>query len=92
MRGNGLEGSLAAAGKLGGMIGGRAVEAAKQARMLAAGLIDEDGNQVGAGAGAGAALLFLPKLNAFKLEEARLVTGAWNALTATCKEKARENC
>jgi hypothetical protein len=49
VRGQGLEGGLAAAGKLGGMIGGRAMEAAKQARLLAAGLIDEEGNQLGTG-------------------------------------------
>jgi hypothetical protein len=61
VRGQGLEGGLAAAGKFGGMIGGKAMEAAKQARLLAAGMIDEDGNQVGAGgelAGAAKADLF----------------------------------
>lgn len=58
VRGQGLEGGLAAAGKLGGMIGGKAMEAAKQARLLAAGLIDEDGNQLGAGAELAGAALF----------------------------------
>lgn len=52
VRGQGLEGGLAAAGKLGGMLGGKAMEAAKQAKMIAAGLVDEDGNHLGGGSSA----------------------------------------